>query len=117
MDLRDHFAGLAMQALAPACLDNESLASEAYLLADAMLKARAKHSQEEDGGHLPAVSEDIDALCLTQRTTNILRESGVSKISTLLECSEIDLLKMKRCGKKSFEEIKRRVAGYGGLKR
>jgi len=42
MTLRDHFAGLAMQAL----IDNDGLFSEiptqAYQLADAMLKERAK---------------------------------------------------------------------------
>jgi len=42
MTLRDHFAGLAMQAL----IDNDNLFSEiplqAYALADAMIKERSK---------------------------------------------------------------------------
>jgi len=42
MTMRDHFAGLAMQAL----IDNDSLFSEiptqAYVIADAMLKERNK---------------------------------------------------------------------------
>ena len=46
MDLRDYFAGLAMQAL----IDNDGLFSEiptqAYALADAMMRAReVKHDQ------------------------------------------------------------------------
>ena len=44
MTLRDHFAGMAMQGLIAADVDysNELLVNYAYLLADAMLKERAK---------------------------------------------------------------------------
>ena len=44
MTLRDHFAGLVMQGLIAADVDysNELLVNYAYILADAMLKERAK---------------------------------------------------------------------------
>ena len=44
MTMRDHFAGLAMQGLIAADVDysNELLVNYAYILADAMLKERAK---------------------------------------------------------------------------
>jgi len=44
MTLRDHFAGMAMQGLIAADVDysNELLVNYAYILADAMLKERAK---------------------------------------------------------------------------
>lgn len=44
MTMRDHFAGLAMQGLITADVDysNELLVNYAYILADAMLKERAK---------------------------------------------------------------------------
>ena len=44
MTLRDHFAGLAMQGLIAADVDysNELLVNYAYILADAMIKERAK---------------------------------------------------------------------------
>jgi hypothetical protein len=44
MTMRDHFAGLAMQGLIAADVDysNELLVNYAYILADAMIKERAK---------------------------------------------------------------------------
>ena len=44
MTMRDHFAGMAMQGLIAADVDysNELLVNYAYILADAMLKERAK---------------------------------------------------------------------------
>jgi hypothetical protein len=44
MTLRDHFAGLAMQGLIAADVDysNDLLVISAYILADEMLKERAK---------------------------------------------------------------------------
>jgi NTP pyrophosphatase (non-canonical NTP hydrolase) len=42
MTLRDEFAGRAMQILKDSVWNFELLATEAYELADAMLKARAK---------------------------------------------------------------------------
>ena len=46
MTLRDHFAGLAMQSLIVVYKDDKTIVAEyserAYLIADAMLKERAK---------------------------------------------------------------------------
>ena len=42
MTLRDHFAAEAIQELIPECFDFEETAERAYLIADAMLKERAK---------------------------------------------------------------------------
>ena len=40
MDLRDWFAGLAMEGIAFECLSPEETAKAAYCIADAMMKAR-----------------------------------------------------------------------------
>jgi hypothetical protein len=68
MTLRDHFAGLAMQGLLACDLDCSpkqvpGIAASAYILADAMLKAREAETQQEkllagyEMGHLQAIAE------------------------------------------------------------
>jgi len=46
MDLRDWFAGLAMEGIAFECLSPEQTANAAYQMADAMMKAREKKYED-----------------------------------------------------------------------
>ncbi len=118
---RDYFAALAMQQLMDdrdkvAKIPWDAIARDAYTMADAMMDERDKGRDPESGGYLPDRSAPIDALCLTQRTTKMLRKEGIETIEQLLDCTHVDLLKLPACGKKSAKEIEIRVSGYGGLK-
>lgn len=117
--LRDYFAGLAMQSLIKELTEDvtrEAIAQDAYSMADSMLEERGSVRDTQSGGYLPDPSSKIEALCLTQRTTNVLRKEGIETIAELLEMTYIDILKLPSCGKKSTKEIESRVAGYGGLR-
>jgi len=53
MDLRDWFAGLAMEGIAFECLSPEQTANAAYQMADAMMKAREQHDRMEEKTSVP----------------------------------------------------------------
>ena len=46
MDLRDYFAGLALQEIIHEGFDLEETAERAYQIADAMMKARSKTNEQ-----------------------------------------------------------------------
>lgn len=49
---------------------------------------------------------DIDNFDLTIRTTNVLKKVGVKKVRDLCLLTELDLLQIRECGRKTITEIK-----------
>ncbi|HXG42737.1 MAG TPA: DNA-directed RNA polymerase subunit alpha [Dehalococcoidia bacterium] len=66
------------------------------------------------------VSEDqynmpIDDLDLSMRTYNCLRRSGITTVGQVLERTEEELLSLRNFGRKSYEELRQRLAELGIL--
>jgi len=53
MDLRDYFAGLAMEGIIFESLCPEQIAKFAYEMADEMMKAREQHDRMEEEASVP----------------------------------------------------------------
>lgn len=125
-DLRDYFAGLAMQQImgtyeAKDAIDHSIIADDAYAMADAMLSERdslveSQKSCPSGVEHLPHPSESIDALYMTARTARRLKEAGINTISDMLDLNEAEALKIPGFGRKSIYEIELQIADYGGLR-
>ena len=105
IDLRDWFAGLAMQSFL-----NQShtgvIGKEAYMLADAMLEARiiSIHEKNKDTIHL---------MYLDKRSINVLKAYGVFRISDLLNMTFTDLMKIPNCGSYTAKKIRQEVHKLG----
>ncbi|MCS7275476.1 MAG: DNA-directed RNA polymerase subunit alpha [Dehalococcoidia bacterium] len=66
------------------------------------------------------ISEDqynmpIDDLDLSMRTYNCLRRSGITTVGQVLERTEEELLSLRNFGRKSYEELRQRLAELGIL--
>lgn len=64
---------------------------------------------EDDSLKVTSV-EDLD---LSVRSTNCLRRAGISTIEDLCQKTEDDMMKIRNLGKKSLDEIKKKLAGMG----
>lgn len=64
---------------------------------------------EDDSMKVTSV-EDLD---LSVRSTNCLRRAGISTIEDLCRKTEDDMMKIRNLGKKSLDEIKKKLAGMG----
>jgi len=108
MTLRDHFAGLAMQALLSnpdySSPDNV-LAESAHLIADAMLEERNPKPK--------SVATPFDAWDLTVRTQNCLRAEGINTVEQLSKKSQWELYKIPNMGWKSIKEVVAEAARHG----
>jgi DNA-directed RNA polymerase alpha subunit len=112
MTLRDHFAGLAMQAYV---MDEaifrdlntsvhwlKTIAECAYEQADEMLKKRKpKKFIPED----KLFSMEVNELALTMRSVNCLRADGIKTVGDLMQTTRWNLMKVPNLGKKSLFEI------------
>ena len=55
---------------------------------------------------------DIDDLCLSIRSYNCLKRSGIYTVNQLIQISEEDLMRVRNLGKKSLREIKKELAEH-----
>lgn len=55
----------------------------------------------------------IEELDLSVRAYNCLKRSGITKVGTILEMSEDDLLAVRNFGRKSLQELRERLAAKG----
>ena len=55
----------------------------------------------------------IDELDLSVRSNNCLRRHGILVVGQLIQMSEEDLMKVRNLGKKSLDEIKKKLADFG----
>jgi DNA-directed RNA polymerase alpha subunit len=108
ISLRDHFAGLAMQARAAQSADPQHIALYAYQVADAMLTSRRSQSAFD-----PVLLTHIDELELTVRSSNCLKGAGVYCIGDLIHMTEIEVLKLPNMGRRSVNEVKEALATLG----
>ncbi|MBQ0108487.1 MAG: DNA-directed RNA polymerase subunit alpha [Phascolarctobacterium sp.] len=69
----------------------------------------ADNYSEDDSMKVTSV-EDLD---LSVRSTNCLRRAGISTIEDLCQKTEDDMMKIRNLGKKSLDEIKKKLAGMG----
>lgn len=76
----------------------------------AVLLFRQLEKMDEELATPPEPLEDLE---LSVRTHNCLTNSGITTVDELLDCSELDLLKMHAMGKKSTNEVKDVLAHRG----
>ena len=89
-------------------------AAHRYMMADAMLAARASGTPAFDPVFLRRVDGIGDGdLYLTARSQNCLKDAGIYLVGDLVQRSERDLLAMQSLGRKSVHEIKEALAGLG----
>ena len=55
----------------------------------------------------------IEELDLSVRSFNCLKRAGINTVSDLTEKSEEEMMKVRNLGKKSFEEVKEKLASLG----
>lgn len=90
------------------------IAAHRYMMADAMLAARASGKPTFDPVFLRRVDGIGDGdLCLTVRSQICLKDAGIYLVGDLVQRSERDLMAMKNLGRKSAHEIKEALAGLG----
>ncbi|NLY54609.1 MAG: DNA-directed RNA polymerase subunit alpha [Firmicutes bacterium] len=81
------------------------------------LTERAQHEQilvsEEDEDRDRALDMTIEELDLSVRSYNCLKRAGINLVSELIEKTEEDLMKVRNLGKKSLEEVNRKLAELG----
>jgi DNA-directed RNA polymerase alpha subunit len=104
MDIRDQFAGLAMQGiLVNAGQDyvREGIAIMAYQMADAMIDERNLTLNKES-----LTNKLIDKKCgLTIRTVNVLLAEGITNYHQLINTSAKKLIRAPNFGMKSVNEV------------
>ncbi len=72
--------------------------------------------EEAEGKQKPADGPDtmpIDELDLSVRSNNCLRRHGILVVGDLVKMNEEDLMKVRNLGKKSLDEIKKKLADFG----
>ena len=117
MTLRDHFAGLAMQATVNAWIINSiyppsdlDVAKNAYVVADAMLEER-NHVKKKNIEENNLYNTSVGSLILTMRAENCLRAGGIKTLGELLQCSRNNLMRIPNLGKRTLIEIEKMLAG------
>lgn len=119
MTLRDHFAGLAMQAyvMDEAILRESNtsahwltkIAECAYKQADTMLEER-NHVKKKDIEENNLYNTSVGSLILTMRAENCLRAGGIKTLGELLQCSRNNLMRIPNLGKRTLIEIEEMLA-------
>ena len=70
--------------------------------------------EEKDNKSKDKVLEmTIEELDLSVRSFNCLKRAGINTVSDLTEKSEEEMMKVRNLGKKSFEEVKEKLASLG----
>lgn len=68
---------------------------------------------ENDTQLSPTLSTGVDQLTLSQRSYNCLKRSGIDTVGDIISRTETEILKIRNLGKKSFEEIRDKIAELG----
>ena len=55
----------------------------------------------------------IDDLDLSVRSNNCLRRAGINTVEELTQKSEEDMMKVRNLGKKSLDEVKKKLSDLG----
>ena len=55
----------------------------------------------------------IEELDLSVRSFNCLKRAGINTVNDLIEKSEEEMMKVRNLGKKSFDEVKEKLASLG----
>ena len=55
----------------------------------------------------------IDDLDLSVRSNNCLRRAGINTVDELIQKSEEDMMKVRNLGRKSLDEVKKKLADLG----
>ncbi len=61
----------------------------------------------------PTLSTDVEQLALSQRSYHCLKRTGIDTVGDLVSHTETEILKIRNLGKKSFEEIRDKIAEMG----
>lgn len=114
MDIRDQFAGMAMQGLlvnADEDFSREGVAIMAYQMADAMLGERGRDATQD----VVLTGQLIDAtdIGLSVRTVNSLQSNDIYTYDQLAAKTERELLRLCNFGRKSVNEVKDALAAKG----
>ena len=55
----------------------------------------------------------IDDLDLSVRSNNCLRRAGINTVDELIQRTEEDMMKVRNLGRKSLEEVKKKLSDMG----
>ncbi|MDD5557577.1 MAG: DNA-directed RNA polymerase subunit alpha [bacterium] len=78
---------------------------------DEQEKAAEEIQRERDLERILATS--IDEIEFSVRASNVIKAAGIGTIGDLVVKSEAEMLKYRNFGKKSLDEIRQKLAGYG----
>ena len=76
------------------------------------LKGGNEAAAEEPDKEKPS-SMSIDDLDLSVRSNNCLRRAGINTVEELIQKSEEDMMKVRNLGKKSLDEVKKKLSDLG----
>lgn len=88
------------------------VAQEIALLEARMLTALSKLPRQEVKSNL-CESDSIDALMLSDRVKYIFDRAGIETVGQLTSLTEGQLIRYRCFGKKSFHEVKAKLASFG----
>lgn len=78
-----------------------------------MVMKRAVELYVSTGTELKAPGERVEALGLSNRAINLLKQNNIKYLDELCELTEYDLMKMRHFGEKALLEIKTKLEAYG----
>ena len=70
-------------------------------------------SADEQGAQTGTGSVSIDDLDLSVRSNNCLRRAGINTVDELIQRTEEDMMKVRNLGRKSLEEVKKKLSDLG----
>ena len=68
---------------------------------------------KSDSGKEKVLEMTIEELDLSVRSFNCLKRAGINTVNDLIEKSEEEMMKVRNLGKKSFDEVKEKLASLG----
>jgi DNA-directed RNA polymerase subunit alpha len=97
--------------------DIESVSPEMIIEEDEDAELLALQSQPSppapEDGTKKVLDINIDELDLSVRSYNCLKRAGISSVGDLVAKSEEDMMKVRNLGRKSLEEVKKKLEEYG----
>ena len=75
-----------------------------------LLNSDIEGEEEEEGGVLNLTIDDLD---LSVRSHNCLKRANINTVNELVQKSEDDMMKVRNLGRKSLEEVKKKLADLG----
>lgn len=116
LDPKHHLAKqLHEQALAGVLLDATASKLDVYMVTvriEVRVYAKA-FDQPFSGEENPELAQSVDVLNLSVRSRNCLDRGGINTIADLVGKTELDLFRIRECGRISVREIKRSLQERG----